>query len=70
MCAVMKSKSFIYIALVTDIIIAATKFVVAGVTRSSAMLSEGIHSVIDAISQVLLLWGIAVSKKKPDEKEP
>ena len=70
MRAVMKSKSFIYIALITDIIIAVTKFVVAGVTRSSAMLSEGIHSVIDAISQVLLLWGIAVSKKKPDEKRP
>jgi len=66
----MKSKSFLYIALVTDIIIAATKFVVAGITRSSAMLSEGIHSVIDAISQVLLLWGIVVSKKEPDEKRP
>lgn len=38
--------------------------------RSSAMLSEGIHSVIDAISQVLLLWGVAVSKKEPDEKRP
>ena len=66
----MKSKSFIYIALVTDIIIAATKFIVAGIMRSSAMLSEGIHSVIDAISQVLLLWGVAVSKKEPDEKRP
>lgn len=34
------------------------------------MISEGIHSVIDAISQVLLIWGIRTSKKKPDEKRP
>ena len=66
----MKSKSFIYIALFTDILIAVTKFVVAGITRSSAMLSEAIHSVIDAISQVLLLWGVLVSRKIPDEKRP
>jgi len=66
----MKSRSFIYIALFTDIIIAITKFIVAGISHSSAMLSEGIHSVIDAISQVLLLWGIVVSKKKADDKRP
>ena len=59
----MKSKSFIYVALFTDILIAVTKFVVAGITGSSAMLSEAIHSVIDAISQVLLLWGVITSKK-------
>jgi len=66
----MKSKSFIYIALASDILIAVTKFIVAGITRSSAMISEGIHSVIDAISQLLLLWGLVTSKRKPDEERP
>ena len=34
------------------------------------MLSEAIHSVIDAISQLLLIWGIKTSKKAPDEERP
>jgi cation diffusion facilitator family transporter len=42
----------------------------AAFTGSSAMISEGIHSTIDATSQVLLIWGIRTSKKKPDEKRP
>jgi cation diffusion facilitator family transporter len=66
----MKSKTIVYIALAGDVVIAVTKFVAAGFTRSSAMISEGVHSVIDAISQLLLLWGIVISKKKPDEDRP
>ena len=66
----MKSKFFIYVALGADIIIAVTKFIAAGVTGSSAMVSEGIHSIIDSINQVLLLVGVRSSQKKPDEKRP
>jgi cation diffusion facilitator family transporter len=66
----MESRSFVYIALVVDIVIAATKFIAAGITHSSAMLSEGIHSIIDASSQVLLILGIVTSNKKPDNKRP
>jgi cation diffusion facilitator family transporter len=66
----MKSKSFLYIALATDVLIAITKFLVGGLTRSSAMISEGVHSVIDAISQVLLLWGVVTSKRQPDDERP
>jgi len=65
-----KTKLFIYVALVTDIIIAITKFTVAIITGSSAMFSEGVHSTIDSISQVLLLWGIKKSKKRADELRP
>jgi cation diffusion facilitator family transporter len=66
----MKSKFFLYVALATDVLIAITKFLVGGLTRSSAMISEAVHSVIDAISQVLLLWGVAVSKRKADDERP
>lgn len=66
----MKSKLYIYIALLADAVIAATKFLVAAFTGSSAMLSEGIHSVIDCISQLLLLWGIRLSKRKADQRRP
>jgi cation diffusion facilitator family transporter len=66
----MKSRSFVYIALAVDILLAITKFTAAGITHSSAMLSEGVHSVIDALSQVLLIWGIVISKKKADDARP
>jgi cation diffusion facilitator family transporter len=64
------SKSFIYISLVVDIAIAASKFVAAAFTGSSSMISEGVHSIIDAISQVLLLWGIRTSSKSADADRP
>src|SRR5665213_686675 len=66
----MKSRLFIYISLSVDILIAVSKFTAAGFTGSSAMVSEGIHSVIDAISQLLLIWGIKTSKRLPDSTRP
>jgi cation diffusion facilitator family transporter len=66
----MKSKLFIYVALAADIGIAVTKFIAAAVTGSSAMVAEGIHSIIDSVNQLLLLLGIKRSKKRPDAKRP
>ncbi len=66
----MKPKLFIYIALVTDILITITKFTAAIITGSSAMISEGIHSTIDSISQLLLILGVKKSKRKPDAQRP
>jgi cation diffusion facilitator family transporter len=66
----MRSRLFIYVALATDLGIAITKFIAAAFTGSSAMISEGIHSVIDTINQLLLLWGIKKSRQQPDEKRP
>ena len=66
----MKSRLFIYVALAADLAIAITKFFGAALTGSSAMISEGIHSIIDSGNQVLLLIGIKSSKKKADEKRP
>ena len=66
----MRSKAFIYISLAVDIIIATSKFVAAGFTGSSSMVSEGIHSIIDAVSQLLLIWGMKTSARKPDLSRP
>lgn len=64
------SKKVIYAALVGNAGIAVTKFIAAGMTRSSAMLAEAIHSVVDTCNQVLLLWGIRQSNKPPDAQYP
>ncbi|MDH5536118.1 MAG: cation diffusion facilitator family transporter [Betaproteobacteria bacterium] len=64
------SKKVIYAALVGNALIAVTKFTAAAFTGSSAMLSEGIHSVVDTGNQVLLLYGIRRSKKPADEQFP
>lgn len=64
------SKLPIYSALAANIAIAITKFLAAGVTGSSAMISEGIHSVVDAIVELLLLLGISKSKRPADKKRP
>jgi cation diffusion facilitator family transporter len=64
------SKKVILAALVGNSLIAVTKFVAAAITGSSAMLSEGIHSVVDSGNQGLLLHGIARSKRPPDAQFP
>lgn len=64
------SKKVIIAALIGNALIAITKFIAAGMTSSSAMLSEGIHSLVDTGNQVLLLFGLSQSKKPADEKFP
>ena len=64
------SKKVIFAALIGNSLIAVTKFSAAFVTVSSAMLSEGIHSLVDTGNQVLLLHGLKQAKKPADEKFP
>ncbi|MFZ0491324.1 MAG: cation diffusion facilitator family transporter [Salegentibacter sp.] len=60
----------IYSAIGANILIAISKFIAAFFTGSSAMLAEGIHSLVDTGNGLLLLLGINRSKQAPDKMHP
>lgn len=64
------SKKVIYAALFGNLLVSITKFIAASITGSSAMLSEGIHSVVDTGNQLLLLLGLHKAKKPADDRFP
>jgi len=64
------SKKAIFAALFGNSAIALTKFAAAIHTGSSAMMSEGIHSLVDTGNQILLLWGIRSANRPASPEFP
>lgn len=64
------SKKVILAALAGNSLIAVTKFIAAAITGSSAMMSEGVHSLVDTGNQILLLYGMKQAQKPADAQFP
>jgi len=64
------STKVIIAALIGNSAISITKFFAAFTTGSSAMMSEGIHSLVDTGNQVLLLYGLKQARKPADDEFP
>lgn len=70
MASASNSKLVIYAAIVGNLLIALAKFSAAAVTGSSAMISEGVHSLVDTGNGLLLIFGIRQSKLPADRQHP
>jgi cation diffusion facilitator family transporter len=64
------SRKAVYAGLIGNLLVAVTKFVAAAITGSSAMLSEGVHSVVDTGNELLLLHGLRRAERPPDRGHP
>jgi len=60
----------VYAGLAGNVLVSATKLAAAAATGSSAMLSEGIHSLVDSGNELLLLYGMHRAASAPDAEHP
>ena len=65
-----ESRKVVIAAITGNLLIAVVKFIAAALTGSSAMISEGIHSLVDTGNGGLLLHGMSEARKPADRAHP
>ncbi|MGN6313665.1 MAG: cation diffusion facilitator family transporter [Rhodanobacteraceae bacterium] len=64
------SHTIVVVSLLGDLLIAIAKFIAGALAGSSAMLSEGVHSLVDTVNSALLLYGLHRAQQPPDPQHP
>lgn len=64
------SQRVVYAALIGNVAVAVSKFIVATISGSSAMMAEAIHSTVDTGNELLLLFGMRRSEKPATPQHP
>jgi cation diffusion facilitator family transporter len=64
------SRQIVLAALAGNLLVAATKAMAASWTGSSAMMSEALHSFVDSVNELLLLYGQYRAARRPDAQHP
>jgi cation diffusion facilitator family transporter len=67
---VSERRTVVYAAIAANVAIAITKFIAATLSGSSALFSEGLHSMVDTGDGLLLLLGLHLSHKPPTRRHP
>jgi cation diffusion facilitator family transporter len=57
-------------ALAGNVLVAVTKFIAAALSGSASMLSEAVHSLVDTLNELLLLYGLRRAARPPDRAHP
>lgn len=65
-----ESPKAVIAAVLANIAIGVVKFIAAAISGSSAMLSEGIHSIVDSGNGLLILFGMKRAERRPDLAHP
>ena len=65
-----ESPKAIIAAVAANIAIGVVKFIAAFISGSSAMISEGIHSIVDSGNGLLILFGMKRAERRPDLAHP
>lgn len=60
----------VFAAILANILVGVVKFIAAAISGSSAMISEGIHSIVDSGNGILVLFGMKRASKHPDVGHP
>jgi len=64
------SNKAVYASIGANVVIATSKFIAAAISGSSAMVAEGVHSMVDVADGSLLLLGRKRSRRPPDALHP